>query len=165
MPTATEFAHSLTLDHLILQKEEDLSRKGERVAAVILDIATRWLNAFGASTNSALETRKAMKHFLGPRVDPDHIYSDNAPEIIKAIKDLNWDDRHDTSTPHRPATNGIAEHAVRLVKDGIRACLLQSGWTPEWWADAMRYFCFDHNIEDVLSDGKTPYERRFKEKF
>ena len=78
---------------------------------------------------------------------------------------LGWDDRHDTSTPNRPQTNGIIEHCVRLVKEGLWSVLLQSGLAPEWWADAMRYFCFQHNIEDRLSDGKTPYARRFKKKF
>ena len=29
------------------------------------------------------------------------------------LAELDWDDRHDTSTPHRPARNGIAEHSVR----------------------------------------------------
>ena len=62
------------------------------------------------------------------------------------------------STPHRSETNGIAERAVRRVKEGTSAVLLQSGLDEKWWADSME-------CQDLLSDGKTPYERRFGEPF
>ena len=39
--------------------------------------------------------------------------------------------------------------------------LLQSGLDKEWWADSMECYCYLRNIQDLLSDGKTPYERRF----
>ena len=39
--------------------------------------------------------------------------------------------------------------------------MLQSGLTEEWWADSMECYCYLRNIQDLLSDGKTPCERRF----
>ena len=51
--------------------------------------------------------------------------------------------------------------AVRRVKEGTSAVLLQSGLDNEWWADAMECYCYLRNIQDLLSDGKTPYDRRF----
>ena len=39
--------------------------------------------------------------------------------------------------------------------------LMQSGLTEEWWADPTECCCYLRNIQDELSDGKTPYERRF----
>ena len=68
---------------------------------------------------------------------------------------------HCTSTPHRSETNGIAERAVRRVKEGTSAVLLQAGLEKEWWADSMECYCYLRNIQDLLSDGKTPYEKRF----
>ena len=65
------------------------------------------------------------------------------------------------STPHRSDTNGIAERAVRRVKEGTSAVLLQSGLGNEWWADSMECYFYLRIIQDLLSDGKTPYERRF----
>ena len=59
------------------------------------------------------------------------------------------------STPHRSETNGIAERAVRRVKEGTSAVLLQSGLGNEWWADSMECFSYLRNIQDLLSDGKT----------
>ena len=34
-----------------------------------------------------------------------------------------------------------------------------------WWADSMERYCYLRNVQDLLSDGKTPYERRFGEPF
>ena len=64
------------------------------------------------------------------------------------------------STTHRSETNGIAERAVRRVKEGTSAVLFQSGLDNEWWPDSMECYCYLRNIQDLLSDGKTPYERR-----
>ena len=62
---------------------------------------------------------------------------------------------------HRLETNGIAERAVRRVKEGTSAVLLQSGLDEKWWANSMECYTNLRNIQDLLSDGKTPYERRF----
>ena len=67
----------------------------------------------------------------------------------------------DTSTPHRSETNWIAERAVRRVKEGTSAVLLQSGLNENWWVDSMECYTYLRNVTDPLSDGKTPYERRF----
>ena len=81
--------------------------------------------------------------------------------LAKPVKSLSWN--HCTSTPHRSETNGIAERAVRRVKEGTSAVLLQSGLNENWWADSMECYTCLRNVTDLLSDGKTPYERRFWE--
>ena len=50
---------------------------------------------------------------------------------------------------------------MRRVKEGTSAVLLQSGLNEEWWADSMECYTNLRNVTDLLSDGKTPYERRF----
>ena len=69
------------------------------------------------------------------------------------------------NTPHRSETNGIVGRAVRRVKEGTSAVLLQSGLDENWWADSMECCTYLRNIQDVLSDRKTPYERRFGKPF
>ena len=101
--------------------------------------------------------------FLEPTRKPKVIYSDNSLEFGKACEDLSWN--HCTSTPHRSGTNGIAERAVRRVKEGTSAVLSHSGLDENWWADSMECYTYLRNIQDLLSDGKTPYERRFGEPF
>ena len=78
-------------------------------------------------------------------------------------EDLTWN--HCTSTPHRSETNGIPERAVRRVKEGRSAVLLQSGLNESWWTDSMECNTYLRNVQDLLSDGKTPYERRFGKPF
>ena len=56
---------------------------------------------------------------------------------------------------------GLLKKAVRRIKEGTSAALLQSGLDEKWWADSMECCCYLRNIQDLLSDGKTPYERRF----
>ena len=68
--------------------------------------------------------------------------------------------KNTSATPHRSETNGIAERAVRRVKEGTSAVLLQSGLNESWWADSMECKTYLRNVTDLLSDGKTPYERR-----
>ena len=91
------------------------------------------------------------------------IYTDNSPAFGKVCEDLSWN--HCTSTPHRSETNRIAERAVRRAKEGTSAVLLQSGLDEKWWADSMECYCYLRNIQDLLSDGKTPYQRRLSEPF
>ena len=83
--------------------------------------------------------------------------------LAKLVKIPSWN--HCTSTPHRSETNGIAERAVRRVKEGTSAVLLQSGLDEKWWADSMECYACLRNIQDLLSDGKTPCERRFGQPF
>ena len=49
---------------------------------------------------------------------------------------------------------------MRRVKEGTSAVLLQSSLGNEW-ADSMECHCYLRNIQDLFSDGKTPFERRF----
>ena len=54
---------------------------------------------------------------------------------------------------------------MRRVKEGTSAVLLQSGLDENWWADFMACYCYLRIVQDLLSDGKTPYERRFGQPF
>ena len=51
------------------------------------------------------------------------------------------------------------------MKERTSAVLLQAGLNEKWWADSMACYCYLRNIQDLLFDGKTPYEQRFGEPF
>ena len=61
------------------------------------------------------------------------IYTDHSLEFGKSCEDLYI---------HRSETNGIAERAVRRLKEGTSAVLLQSGFDEQWWADSLECYCF-----------------------
>ena len=73
---------------------------------------------------------------------------------------MKW--RNPTSTPGQPKTNGVAERAVRRVKEGTASLLVQSGLAPSWWVSAMICYCFLRNIVDKTNTGSTAYYNRFK---
>ena len=108
-------------------------------------------------TKTSQETQRSLQKFLEPERKPEVIYTDNSLEFGKACEDLSWN--HCTSTPHRSETDGIAERALRRVKEGTSAVLLQSGLNESWWADSMEWYTYLRNVTDLRSDGKTPYER------
>ena len=162
VPRAENFGDLITADHKVLSDNCE-SRNNHRYAVVVQDLATQWIQAYPCKTKTSQETQRSLQKFLEPDRNPKVIYTDNSLEFGKACEDLSWN--HCTSTPHRSETNGIAERAVRRVKEGTSAVLLQSGLNESWWADSMECYTYLRNVTDLLSDGKTPYERRFGQPF
>ena len=99
---------------------------------MVQDLATQWIQANPCKTKTSQETQRSLQKFLEPDGNPKVIYTDNSLEFGKACEDLSWN--HCTSTPHRSETNGIAERAVRRVKESTSAVLLQSGVNESWYA-------------------------------
>ena len=162
VPRADNFGDLTTADQKVLSDNCE-SRNNHRSAIVVQDLATQWILSYQCKTKTSQETQRSLRKFLEPDRKPKVIYTDNSLEFGKACEDLSWN--HCTSTPHRSETNGIAERAVRRVKEGTSAVLLQSGLNESWWADSMECYTYLRNVTDLLSDGKTPYESRFGKPF
>ena len=56
---------------------------------------------------------------------------------------------------------GITERAVRRIREGTSAVFLQSGLDEKWRTDSMECYCHLRNVQDLVADGKTLYERRW----
>ena len=152
----------ITADHKVLSENWE-SRNNHRYAIVVQDLATQWIQSYPCKNKTSLETKRSLQKFLEPDRNPKVIYTDNSLEFGKACEDLSWN--HCTSTPHRSETNGIAERVVRRVKEGTSAVLLQSGLNENWWANSMECYTYLRDVTDLLSGGKTPFERRFGQPF
>ena len=155
IPQAEIFCDLITADHKVLNEGCE-SRNNHRFS---LSWYTQWIQSYPCKTKTSQETEKSLQKFLEPTWKPKVIYTDTSLVFGKACEDLSWN--HCTSTPHRSETNGIAERAVRRVREGTSVVLWQSGLNEKWWADSMECYCYLRNIQDLLSDGKTPCERRF----
>ena len=162
VPRAANFGDLITADHKVLSENCE-SRNNHRYAVVVQDLATQWIQAYPCKNKTSQETQRSLQKFLEPERKPRVIYTNNSLEFGKACEHLSWN--HCTSTPHRSESNGIAERAVRRVQEGASAVLLQSGLNESWWADSMECYTYLRNVTDLLSDGKTPYERRFGQPF
>ena len=130
---------------------------------MVQDLATQWIQSYPCKTKTSQETQRSLQKFLEPSWKPKVIYTDNSLEFGKACEDLSWN--HCTTTPHRSETNGIAERAVRGVKEDTSAVLLQSGLDEKWWADSMECFPICETFKISCLMGKTPYARRFGQPF
>ena len=150
--SSCKFWWLITADQKVLSENCE-SRNNHRYAIVVQDLATQWIQSYPCKTNTSQETQRSVQTFLEPGRKPKVIYTDNSLEFGKACEDHSWN--HCTSTPHRSETNGIAERAVRRVKEGTSAVLLQSGLDENWWADSMECHTYLRNVQDLLSDGKT----------
>ena len=119
VPRPEKICDLITAYHKLLSDNCE-SRNNHRHAVVVQDLATQWIQAYPCKNKTSQETQRSLQKFLERERKPKAIYTDS-----KACEDLSW--HHCTSTPHRSETNGIAERAVRRVKEGISAVLLQSG--------------------------------------
>ena len=95
----------------------------------------------------------ALKHFVGHNDEVEIFYSDNAPELMSAMKVLQW--RHVLSRDYVSKSNAQAERAVKSVLEGTR----------HWhWPHAARHSCLMENV--VATGGKTSsWASRFGAKF
>ena len=158
VPREENFGDSIIVDHKVLGAGCG-SRFNDRYAVVVQDLATQWLQSYPCKAKTSQETQKSLQKFLEPTRKPKVIYADSSLECGKSSEALPWN--HCTSTPQRSETNGIAERAVRRIKEATSSVLLQSGPDGKWWADSMECYCYLRDSQDLLSDGKTPYGRRF----
>ena len=153
VPRAENFGDLITADHKVLSDNCE-SRNNHRCAVVVQDLATQWIQA---SPCKKPKLHKKPKRSLQKFLEPGGILKSFTLAIpwnsAKLVKSLSWN--HCTSTPHRSETCGIAERAVRRVKEGTSAVLLQSGRNESWWADSMECYTCLRNVTDLLSDGKT----------
>ena len=143
---AENFGDLITADHTVLSENRE-SRNNHRHAVVVQDLATQWIQSYPCNTKTSQETQRSLQKFLEPDGKPKVIYIDNSLGFGKACEDLSWD--HCTSTPHRSETNEIAERAVRRVKEGTSAVVLQSGLNESWWADSMECYTYLRNVTDL----------------
>ena len=162
LPKPTKFGESITADHAVVS-ESDKSKEGDRAALVMQDRYTHWLYAQPLRTKDHKDAKEALAKFMPPGQKPWHTYTDDSPELKRACRELEFP--HDTATPYRPQTNGVAERAVKRVKEGTSCALAQSGLNEAWWSSAMMCYCMHRDAVDIVSEGKTPYELRFGIKF
>ena len=122
VPRAEYFSDLITADHKVLGEGCE-SRHNHRYAVVVQDLATQWIQSCPCKTKTCQETQKSLQKFLEPTRKRNVIYTDNS---LESFEDLSWNQC--TSTPHRSETNGIAERAVRILKEGTLQYCCNQVW-------------------------------------
>ena len=80
-------------------------------------------------------------------------------ECGKAFEDLSWN--HCTSTPHRSEQKRLLSEQYEEQKKEHQLYCNSQDWMR--WSDSLECHCYLRNVQDLLADRKTPYERRFGE--
>ena len=115
-PKPTKFADLFTCDTCIANRN-GVAHGGSAYCQVLYDVGTKFVMAYPQINKTSDEAVLSFEHFSGCN-RPKMFYSDNAPELIKAARDLGW--IHDTSTPELSQTNGVVERQVGIVEEGSR---------------------------------------------
>ena len=97
----------------------------QRCVIIVQDLTTQRIQSYPCKTITSQGTTRNPRKFFDPEENPKVTNTDNSLEFGKALADPQW--KHCASALHRSETNGIAEGAVRRVKEGTSTVLLQSG--------------------------------------
>ena len=143
MVEAKKFGDHITGDYLIAKSDPETGVDGDRVAMVFKDVATDFRYVYPFARRDTSNTTLAMKHFVDDLDKIGIFYSDNAPEIVAAMRAMKI--RHQISKEYISTSNAIAERAVRSTLEGTRANLLQAGLHHGYWPYAARHWCIMHD--------------------
>ena len=145
------FGDLLHFDHGTMRQSKDAGFEGELKALHVIDHATRFKGCFPDNSKSTAAVKVALRLFLG-KVRVKAFRSDNAPELLRAGKDMQA--VHFTSTPYTPANNSTIERLIQETLHDIRSCLHQAGLPPTFWSHAAPYVC--HASNTLINRDKEP---------
>ena len=116
-----------------------------------------------ALMNTDTTTTKTLAILFGWFCDetgiPTTLVSDNGPQFTSkefSDKMVKWGVKHLLTPPYHPASNGLAERAVGLVKDRLRK--MNCPATPVELYVGLKYICRIHGLTPHSSTGRCPYE-------
>ena len=148
----------ITADHKILSDGCE-SRNNHRYAVVVQDLATQWIQSYPCKTKTSQETQRSLQKFLDPTRKPKVIYTDNSWNLANLAKTYHGITvlMHSIDPRHMVL---LKEQYAESRKELLLRCCYPA---RKWLADSMECYCYLRNI--LLSEGTTPFERRFGEPF
>lgn len=122
---------------------------------IVIDAHSKWIEVFPMATATALTTIQRLRQLFAQFGIPESIVSDNGPQFAAAefqeFCRLNGI-RHIRVAPYQPSSNGLAERAVQVFKQGFRK---SSMGTP---SDRIARFLFQYRITPHTTTGLSPAE-------
>ena len=124
---------------------------------MVQDLATQWIHLIRPKRSLHMRRRKVCQNSWSRRTDRKLKIQTTRWNLGKHVR------IHHGITALQHLIDP-AERAVRRVKKKVlqQYCYNQD---EKWWSDSAECFCSQRNVQDLLADGKTPYERRFGEQF
>ncbi|MEL6988112.1 MAG: transposase, partial [Bacteroidota bacterium] len=132
---------------------------------IVVDAFSKWLDVIPTAGCTSKVTINKLRNIFSTHGLPDIIVSDNgtafcSDEFSNFVSKNGI--RHVTSAPYHPATNGLAENAVKTFKLALKKC----GGNKD---EVLHRFLFDYRIMPHVTTGIPPCEllmkRRLKTRF
>ena len=122
---------------------------------VVIDAHSKWIEAIPLKTANALTTIRQLRKLFAQFGIPNTLVSDNGPQFAAVefheFCRLNGI-RHTRVAPYHPSSNGLAERAMRVVKDGLKK---QQGDTL---LDQLSRLLFQYKITPQTTTSIAPAE-------
>ena len=159
------YGDHITIDHVITRDLKDQGIGDERVALVVKDVFSSFRYIYPSATKSSDQCYEDLQHYLGAEDTVGTVYSDNAPELRAAVKQLGI--RHNTSREYVDENKAVIEREIRTLLEGTRCNLSQSGLPDKLWPYAAQHHAVALNVSPRLGfDSKdTPWKLRYGEDF
>ena len=125
---------------------------------IVIDSHSKWIDVQVMSSIAAPATIQRLRHIFSQFGLPEQIISDNGPTFTSTeFKDFLQKNgvKHVTSAPYHPASNGLAERAVQILKKGLKKC--KEG-TIQTQIDQL---LFNYRITPQTTTGVSPAELMF----
>ena len=134
--------------------------KGKMILIMIDSYSKKiWAHLMNTDT-TALKTLAVLYGWFCEEVGfPTTLVSDNGPQFsadMFADKMKKWGIKHLFSPPYHPASNGLVERAVGIVKDRLKKMDCPS--TPVQLHVGLKYVCRVHGLTPHRSTGRCPFE-------
>ena len=122
---------------------------------IIVDSHSKWIETFAMENATSAATLRYLRQVIAQFGIPETVVSDNGTQFVsdefKEFCRLNGI-RHVQTAPYHPSSNGLAERAVQVVKQGIRK---QSSGTLN---DRISRMLFQYRITPHSTTGVSPSE-------
>ena len=122
---------------------------------VVVDLHSKWIEVQKMSTTTAVATIEQLRVMFARWGIPETIVSDNGPQFVaqefktfcksNGVKQV-------LVAPYHPSSNGLAERAVKTVKEGIKKMAEGS------LLDKLSRFLFHYRLTPQSTTGKAPAE-------
>ena len=122
---------------------------------VIIDAHSKWLEVFQMSSTTSTATIQCLRDVFARFGIPERIVTDNAPNFVSAEFShfLHQNGiKQTTPAPYHPASNGLAERAVKIFKNGMKK--MTAGSLPQ----KLARFLFSYRITLQSTTGVSPSE-------
>ena len=122
---------------------------------VVIDSHSKWIEVFPLSVASAQTTIQKLRQLFSRFGIPESIVSDNGPQFVAAeFEEFCRSNgiQHTKVAPYHPSSNGLAERAVQVFKQGFKK---QTSGSLE---DKLSRLLFQYRITPHTTTGVSPAE-------